>query len=300
VWSELRLRVRPEAAEAVAELLGEVSGAGVAIEPAIAALGPDEGYTLDEAAHVMLKGYFYGPVGHTRRSGVRRRLRGGSPPGAIAGRLAWREIREEDWAESWKQYYEIQHVGRIVVRPAWLEYEPRPDEIVVALDPGMAFGTGQHPTTQMCLMAMQAIELRGARILDLGAGSGVLALAAIGLGATYCLALDIEQQAVTAAVANTKLNGAEDRIDVRRGSIEGAIDAAPFDVVFANINAAAITSLADEMAAVMKPGGALLAGGIIEERLAAPAEALPRAGFETEQVIADGDWRTIVARKTAH
>ena len=291
--------MQPEFAEAVAELLGDLTGAGVAIEPAIAALGPDEGYTLDGTAPILLKAYIYGPVRPAGRSSLGRRLHRGSPAGAIAGPLRWREIREEDWAESWKQYYEIQHVGRIVIRPAWLEYEPRTEEVVVALDPGMAFGTGQHPTTRMCLAAMQEIDLRGARVLDLGTGSGILALAAIGLGAGYCLALDVEEQAVMAAVANTKLNGAADRIEARRGSIEGAAGAAPFDVVFANISAAAITSLAAEIAAVMKPGGRLLAGGIIKERLAGPAEALASAGFSTEKVLAEGDWRTIVAHKAA-
>jgi ribosomal protein L11 methyltransferase len=293
----LGLRVRPEFAEAVSDLLGELTGAGVAIEPAIATLGPDEGYTLDPVAPPLLKAYLYGPVTRGRRSHLSRRIRGSSPAGAITGLLRWYEIREEDWAESWKQYYEIQHVGRVVVRPAWLEYKALPGEVVVALDPGMAFGTGQHPTTRMCLAAMQEIDLTDSRVLDLGAGSGVLGLAAVALGAKYCLAVDIEEQAVTAAIANTKLNLAQDRVEVRHGSIDAAFGASAFDAVFANINAAAISSLAREIADVMKPGGTLLAGGIIEERLAQPREALAKAGFQTEKVLAEGDWRTIVAHK---
>ena len=289
--------MQPYGAETVSDFLAELTGGGVAIEPAIETLGPDEGYTLDAAAPLLLKAYLYGPVTRGRRSHLSRRIRVSSPAGAITGLLRWREIREEDWAESWKQYYEIEHVGGIVVRPAWLEYDARPGEVVVALDPGMAFGTGQHPTTRMCLAAMQEIDLKGLRVLDLGAGSGVLGLAAVALGAKYCLAVDIEEQAVTAAIANTKLNRSQDGVDVRHGSIEAAASASPFDVVFANINAAAISSLAQEIANVMKAGGTLLAGGIIEERLAQPNEAIANAGFQTKKVLAEGDWRTIVAIK---
>jgi ribosomal protein L11 methyltransferase len=289
--------VWPEAAEIATDALAEITGAGVAIEPPIEALGPDEGYTLDDGAPLVLKAYLYGPVSASRRAAVRRRLRAGTPAGAIVGALRWRTLREEDWAESWKQYYDIEHVGRVVIRPAWREYEPAEGEIVVALDPGMAFGTGQHPTTRMCLAALQEIDLGGKRVLDLGAGSGILALAAAALGARYCLALDIEEQAVSAALANLRMNQAGDRIDIRLGSIEAAADLQPFDLILANINAAAIAALARDLAASLQTGGLLFAGGIIEERLAAPREALERAGFRIERVVAEGDWRTLIAIK---
>ena len=227
---------------------------------------------------------------------MRRRLQASAPAGAIVGTLRWRTLREEDWAESWKQHYDIERVGRIVIRPAWREYEPREGEIVVALDPGMAFGTGQHATTRMCLAALQEVEVAGKRVLDLGAGSGILALAAFRLGAEYCLALDIEEQAVSAAQANSSLNEAKDKIDIRLGSLEAATGEAQFDLVLANINAAAITGLAVDLAASLRAGGVLFAGGIIEERLSAPREALASAGFRIEGVMAEGDWRTIVAR----
>src|SRR5207247_6865053 len=100
----------------------------------------------------------------------------------IVGPLRWHTIREEDWAESWKQHYDIERLGRIVIRPAWRPYTLGPGELLVALDPGMAFGTGQHPTTRMCLAGLQKVEVAGKRVLDLGCGSGILVIAAVRLG----------------------------------------------------------------------------------------------------------------------
>jgi ribosomal protein L11 methyltransferase len=264
-------------------------------EPAIEALGPDEGYTLDYEAPVTLKAYWYGAVSASRRSGVRRALRRWNAM-AVAGRLRWRSVRTEDWAESWKQYYDVERVGRVVIRPAWLEAKAAASEVVVALDPGMAFGTGQHPTTRMCLALMQELGLEGKKVLDVGTGSGILGLAALALGARSCLAFDIEEQAVASAKANIDLNGAGAAMDVRPGSISG-LGLMGYDVVFANISAAAVTMLAPDLAKALASDGVLFAGGIIEERLEAPVAALEAAGMRIERVVADGDWRTLVVRR---
>lgn len=296
-WTELSLSVRPEACEAVADRLQELTGRGVTIEPPIEALGPDEGYVLDQSAPLRLLAYFAGAVSEPTRSELLRDLAGFGA--AIEGKPAWRTLQEEDWAESWKQYYDIEHVGRLVIRPAWRDYSPAPGEVVISLDPGMAFGTGQHPTTRMCLEALSGLDAVPARVLDLGSGSGILAIAAVALGAEWVLAVDTEEQAVKASLENTALNGMQDRIAVRAGSIEAARDDGSFDLVFANINAAAVTSLAEAMAAQMKPGAGLYAGGVIAEREAGVAEALRAAGLRIERVMADGDWRTFIARKPA-
>ncbi|HEY4685740.1 MAG TPA: 50S ribosomal protein L11 methyltransferase, partial [Dehalococcoidia bacterium] len=223
LWTELSLLVRPEAVEAVAELLQELTGNGVSIEPAIQALGPDEGYVLDESATQTLHAYVYGPVAATRRRAVRAQLRRAGLVGAVEGSLRWRTLRDEDWAEAWKAHYDIERVGRIVVRPAWREYAARPGEVVVSLDPGMAFGTGQHATTRMCLAALQEQRTRnkeqGESVLDLGCGSGILAIAAVALGAGRVVAVDTEEQAVAATRSNAALNGVAGRIEVRQGSI---------------------------------------------------------------------------------
>ena len=297
VWTEASLRVSPEAVEAAAELLQDLTGNGVTVEPPIEALGPDEGYVLDESAPVRIVAYFRGPVAASRRAALRRRLTLGTLKDAVRGRLAWREIREQDWAEAWKQHYDVERVGRIAVRPAWREYAAAPGETVISLDPGMAFGTGQHPTTRMCLAAMQALLRGGERVLDLGSGSGILAIAAIALGAAEAVAVDTEEQAVKATAENAALNGMQAWIDVRLGSMEAAAPDGPYDLILANINAAAVSTLAAAMAAALKSGAWLLAGGVIAEREAGVAEALRAAGLRIDRVMADGDWRTFVARK---
>ncbi|HEX5368544.1 MAG TPA: 50S ribosomal protein L11 methyltransferase [Dehalococcoidia bacterium] len=311
-WTELSLRVAPEACEATADLLQELTGNGVTIEPPIEALGPDEGYVLDEVAPMRLLAYVYGPVSGSRRATIRRQIVAAGLGEAIAGRLGWQMIREEDWAEAWKEHYDIERVGRLVVRPAWREYTAAPGEIVVSLDPGMAFGTGQHPTTRMCMAALQeeghqapGNSQRGSRkeqggpgrVLDLGSGSGILAIAAIAMGAEWVLAIDTEEQAVEASISNAALNGMQDRITVRGGSIEAVAGDGPFDCILANINAAAVSSLAQAMADEMKPGAWLSAGGVIAEKEAGARAAIEAAGLGIERVMQDGDWRTFVARK---
>jgi len=294
-WTELSLRVWPEAVDDVADLLQEITGRGVTIEPPIEALGPDEGYTLDETAPARLIAYFEGALPESRRKDVRRQLDDAGAP--VEGDLAWGTIREEDWAETWKQYYDIERVGKLVVRPAWRDYTLAPGEVVISLDPGIAFGTGQHPTTRMCMQAAQDYMQPGDTVLDLGSGSGILAIAAIALGASSVLATDTEEMAVKASIDNTALNAMQDRIMVREGSIEAVGDDGPFDLIFANINAAAITSLADSMAKEMKPGGWLFAGGVIAEREANARAALEAAGLRIERVMQEGDWRTFVVQK---
>jgi ribosomal protein L11 methyltransferase len=296
MWTELCLRVRSDAAEQAASVLEDLSGCGTVIEPPIEVFGPDEGYELDREAPQTVKAYFYGSVSPQQRAAIRRRLKQSLESHALEGRLIWRTLREEDWANTWKQHYSVQHVGSVVIRPVWLDYAARPGETVISLDPGMAFGTGDHPTTRMCLLAMQRFDLKGASVLDLGTGSGILALAAVALGAAHCLALDIEAMAVTAARINIDLNGAADRIHTEQRSLDPQTDG-PFDAVFANIHASAIIGLAADLARVAKSGARLLAGGVIAPRLAEALHALKREGWSIQDMLSEGDWRTIVARR---
>jgi len=295
-WTELTVRVRRDASEVAAELLQDLTGRGVTIEPPIQALGPDEGYVLDETAPETLRAYLHGTVSDAQRSDLLQALRA-EVGDALEGDAAWDTIREEDWAETWKEHYDIEKVGRVVIRPAWKDYTPLPGETVVSLDPGMAFGTGQHPTTRMCIQGLQDRMKPGDYVLDLGSGSGILAIVAIALGAKSVLATDTEEQAVQASAENAALNNMQDSIAVRPGSMEAVGNDGPFDLILANINAAAVSSLAAAMASEMKPGAWLFAGGVINEREAMARAALEAAGLRIERVMSEGDWRTFVAQK---
>jgi ribosomal protein L11 methyltransferase len=312
VWTEFSLSVHPEAAEAVSDLLRDLTGSGVSIEPPVQALGPDEGYVLDESAPLRLIAYFEGSISASGRAAMKRTLQDRGLFESVVGRVKWRSVKEEDWAETWKQHYEIERVGRIVIRPAWRDYQPEEDDVVISLDPGMAFGTGQHPTTRMCLAGLQ--ELAGdeatsrgqqatraerqalGKVLDLGSGSGILAIAAVALGAERVIAVDSDELAVEASQSNARLNGMEKRITVRQGSIEAAGRDGPFDVIVANLNAAAVSSLAGAVASKLTTGGRLFAGGIIAEREQQVAEALVASGLHVERMTSEGDWRTFVCR----
>jgi ribosomal protein L11 methyltransferase len=281
----------------VADVLQQLTGRGVTIEPPIQALGPDEGYTLDESAPVRLLAYWQGVLPDAERLGVMTALRDAGLVDAVAGELSWQSIREEDWAETWKEHYDIERVGRLVVRPAWREYTAAPGEVLISLDPGMAFGTGQHPTTRMCMQGIQDVMQPGAYVLDLGSGSGILAIAAIAFGARAVLATDTEEQAVKASIENAALNGMQASITVREGSIEAVGADGPFDLILANINAAAVTALSEPMARQLKPGAWLFAGGVIAEKEAGVAQALHAAGLRIDRVMSEGDWRTFVLQK---
>jgi ribosomal protein L11 methyltransferase len=300
IWTELSLHVDPAASEALAELLQDATGSGVTIEPPIEALGPDEGYTLDEGAPLILRAYIYGAVDPNRRTAMRRRIARAGLAGSVRGRIEWRTLHEEDWANAWKDHYHVEHVGRVVIRPAWREYTAKRNEVIVTLDPGMAFGTGQHPTTRMCLIALQDLLNPGENVLDLGCGSGVLAIAAVHLGCgDDVLAIDTEEQAVAATHSNAALNDMPNRIKVRLGSMDAVGNDGPYDVIMANINAATVTALAADIARCLKPGGWVAAGGIVVERQERPLEALKAAGLLIERGLEEGDWRTFVCRKPA-
>jgi len=284
-WLELAVEVPREAEDAAADILRRYAPRGVSIEPA------------GEA--VVVKAWLPdGAAIPSQRRAVRRAL--ASLPATV--RTRW--LREEDWAEAWKAFFPVLRVSRrLVICPAWLSYRARAGEAVIRLDPGMAFGTGQHPTTLMCLRALEEAVRPGTQVLDLGAGSGILALAAARLGAASVLALDTDPQAVQAARENVRLNGLEAVVRVEEGTLDpspalrAGSPVGPFDVIAANISPSVIVELAAAMAAVLKPGGALIAGGFSQERAEEVAAALTAAGLSVERTLSDGEWRTLVGRR---
>lgn len=207
------------------------------------------------------------------------------------------ELTEEDWAEAWKKSYSVQHIGqRFVVAPSWESYAPQGDELILRLDPGMAFGTGLHPTTRLCLHALETERLDKGCVLDVGTGSGILAIAAAKLGARQVIGIDLDPIAVKVARENVQTNGVADRVQIAEGTL-GTIEIAPhsMDCIVVNILADVIMKLAGDLATYLARGGTLIASGIIEEYANAVTEALASAGLRVRERRQDQDWVALTA-----
>ena len=300
-WLEVALLVPANRVEAVEGCLDDITPDGMAIEEPYVPLGPDEGVRLEPWRPTIFKIYLHvDELLEEQRRSITARL--ATLPFDVETRE--RTIREEDWAQSWKEFFQVERVGRrLVIRPTWRDYTPQPDDLVLDLDPGMAFGTGQHATTRLCLRLLEDFVKPGVEALDLGCGSGILSLAAAKLGCARVLALDILPVAVEATRANAEANGVAATVEAELGSLGEAwpsVSTVPaFDLIVANINASIIAQLAPAIAAGLRPGGVFLGSGIIEERIDEPLLALAAAGLRIEDILAEGDWRATVARRDA-
>lgn len=209
-------------------------------------------------------------------------------------------VDEEDWAEAWKAHYHPIRLGqRIVIRPLWIEMETAPDDIVIALDPGMAFGTGTHPTTQLCLIGLESHMKPGLHVLDLGTGSGILAIAAARLGAAHVVALDNDPVAVEVAQENAALNAASAPITIQLGSLETVLTSARrFDGIVVNILARIIIEMCGHgLGQTVRPGGWAMFSGIINEQADDVEAALRSTGLVPHSREVMGDWVLIVAQR---
>ncbi|OKL38155.1 50S ribosomal protein L11 methyltransferase [Domibacillus mangrovi] len=213
-------------------------------------------------------------------------------------RVSVNEVHEEDWATAWKQYYNPVKISeKFTIVPTWEEYEPfSTDELIIELDPGMAFGTGTHPTTVMCLQALERFVKSEDHVVDVGTGSGVLAIGAALLGAKRVTALDLDEVAVSAARQNVALNKVEQVISVSKNNlIDGLDDKA--DVVVANILAEVIISFVKDVESIMRPGGTFIASGIIGQKKEDVKQAMAGAGLIIEETVVMEDWVCIAAKK---
>lgn len=293
-WMELSARTDAEGAEAAAALLNEFCPSGAVIEEMVT---PDLGEEFDPARAFTVR-VFFNSDETDKLARAENALWHLGQLRAITPHT--REIKEEDWAEAWKKHYTIVHIGkRIVIKPSWLDYTPRDSEVIVELDPGMAFGTGLHPTTRMCLQAVEQRMRLGTltRILDVGTGSGILSIAAAKLGAASILALDTDPIAVEAAQKNAAINRVTDLLRVERGTIDAARDRAAYDLVFANILAEVVTELAPALAASLRPSGVVIASGILDFKTDGVVDALHRAGFSISEKLQEEDWVTLIGER---
>ncbi len=299
-WIEVSLRADGESAEALAEALARFGHQGVSIEQLN--IPPDrwDESQVPPPQELLLRAYI---PDDDQLDATKRELE------TALGRMrlmypmpqpVYQALDAEDWAEAWKAHYQPLRIGRrLLIRPLWIEVALAPDDIEIALDPGMAFGTGTHPTTQLCLEALEGLLEPGQAVLDLGAGSGILAIAAAKLGAAKTVALDIDPLAVAATRANARENGVEDKIIAERGSLENVLGSARrFDLLIVNILARVILELSERrLGDVLRPGGRAIFSGIIDAQIDEVEAGLRRTGLQPCARRQRGDWMLVEARR---
>ncbi len=223
---------------------------------------------------------------------IRERLAAGS----VEGRLSTSGVKEEDFANAWRQYYKPLHIGRIVIVPKWESYEPKDGEIIIRMDPGMAFGTGSHETTRLVIGLLEENVTPGCRVLDVGCGSGILAVCASKLGAGECRAYDIDPIAVEVAAENAAENGCNN-VTAARSDLLADVEAGKYDVICANIVADIIIKMSPDIGNFMHENSTLLASGIINERASDVIDALEANGLYVARACEDNGWTALAVKK---
>lgn len=309
-WSELSIHTTNEAVEAVSNILHEAGASGVVIEDSdelgreredlfgeIYSLNPDD-FPVDG---VRVKAYlaetsFLLETVEEIKLAINNLTNFDIDLGHNV--VSVQEVDEEDWATAWKKYYHpVKISNRFTIVPTWEDYERvNTDELIIELDPGMAFGTGTHPTTVMCLQALEKTVQTDSSVIDVGTGSGVLSIGAAKLGASKIHALDLDEVAVRSAIENIALNKVDHIVRVTHGNLLDNVDEQA-DIVVANILAEIIMTFTDDAFTIVKEGGLFITSGIIATKKDDVRESLQHAGFVIEEVMMMEDWVTIISRK---
>lgn len=212
------------------------------------------------------------------------------------GSVSLGQVNEEDWANEWKKYYKPTKIGeKLVVKPTWEDYEVQDGDLVIELDPGMAFGTGTHETTTMCMRELEKYVTEDSKVFDIGCGSGILAIAAAKLGAKDVIAVDLDEVAVKVAAENVAHNHVQDSVQVLHGNLIDVVSDKA-DIVVANIIADIIKILARDVHSCMKEDAVFISSGIIHAKVDEVKESLIENGFEIIEVKTLGEWNAIVAK----
>lgn len=281
-WQEISIGVPHEYVEPVSYLFSRY-GRGLSMEAA----GP---------GHLLLRTYL--PANSRQRLAridVGVRLISAIEP---LGGLIIKEVPEEGWQEAWKSHFHLLKIGkRVVIKPSWIDYQPEPEQIVIEIDPGMAFGTGYHPTTYTCLEALEQLVEADASVLDLGTGSGILAIAAIRLGAKSVIAMDIDEQAIRAARQNLRRTRTLRQAKLVQGSLPHPMaPSGQFDLAVANISGRAIRDRAPFLVSTLRAQGILVASGMLNTQAQEVSETLSGLGCTLVQEWPREEWVTLAFR----
>jgi ribosomal protein L11 methyltransferase len=290
-WIELSVRVESGSLDQVAAFLGKYGQGGATIEQWKSAERGDKSFVVK----------IYLPNSRSYKN-IRLEIVQGLAAFNLQNELAERLLKPEDWLDSLKQHFGILEIGeRFIIKPSWV-FKPLPTttRMVIELDPGAAFGTGLHSTTRLCLLRLEKHLEAGMSVLDVGTGSGILAIAAAKLGASAVLALDIDAVAVKAAGSNARANGVEQALKIKRGTLSlrtARENKNCFDLALANITVRAICDLAPGFHKVLKAGGRLVVSGINSQSLDEVLISLALADFKAEAVDREGEWCAVAASK---
>ncbi|HHY92817.1 MAG TPA: 50S ribosomal protein L11 methyltransferase [Firmicutes bacterium] len=306
-WAEISIQTGQEGVEAIANVLHEAGAGGVVIEdpglvPAYRASGRwDAAEVPDPVAldgGVRVKAYL--PVNaelRERLAAVQAEVNRVLGILNLEGKISLQRVAEEEWATAWKSYYKPVRIGRrLVIKPAWEDFPAGTDDIVIELDPGMAFGTGTHPTTAMALTLLEKYLKPGASVFDIGTGSGILAIAAARLGAGEVTAVDADPVAVEAAWENCQRNGVTDQVSVQAGSLFEELPGTA-DLILANITPSVLLELVPELGRHLNPGGCFIGSGVIEPSFDEVKEALLAQGLKLVEILGQEEWVAFAARR---
>ena len=305
-WQELTITVSREAEEVVSNILIDLGSQGVAIDDSADYLGQVDQYgelfpEVEQSERVRITGYYPDSVDiEDIAAQANERLAELDGFGLETGdiELTRQELAEEDWADNWKKYFEPARITHdLTIVPSWTDYEVTTGEKIIKLDPGMAFGTGTHPTTKMSLFALEQVLRGGETVLDVGTGSGVLSIASSLLGAKEIFAYDLDDVAVRVAQENIALNAGTENIHVAAGDLLKGVDIEA-DVIVANILEDILVNLTDDAYRLLKDEGYLIMSGIISEKWNLVRESAEAAGFFLETHMIQGEWNACVFKKT--
>lgn len=304
-WTKLIVSVHPMAVEAVANTMMEIGIEGVEI---------DDGILTEEDSKAMFVGYVdesIQPLEEHRviayldetqdvtiiRSMVEKGLENIQAFLDVGtGAIAIEAMPEEDYENKWKEHYHSFKVGEnMIITPIWEDVASTEKDIIIRIDPGMAFGSGTHETTSLCIEALQKLELKGKSVVDVGCGSGILGIAAAKLGAREVTCIDIDENAVTIAKENVMTNHVDSKVSVLHGDLLEQVKGKK-DFVVANIIADVIMMIASDVKTLLTDEGIFIASGIILDKVDATKSKLSEVGFNKVDVVVDGEWAAIVAR----